>query len=835
MNYDIKTIAKVINGKILSSQLDEYCKIKRVLIDSRKIEVAFETIFFALKTTKNDGHKYIKELFDKGVRNFVVSDNSAIENIDRAANILLVDNTIESLQKLSEYHRKQFDIPVIGITGSNGKTIIKEWLAFLLSKHKNVIRSPKSYNSQIGVPLSVILIGEEHEIAVIEAGISKVGEMIKIEPIIMPDIGVFSNIGAAHNENFVSLSEKILEKLKLFKNSKRIIVSSKYKEIINTLNSSDEFANDPKNILFTWGQKNSDDLKIVNTKNENGSTLMTLKNQNDDIYKINIPYIDAASVENALHCFAVMYLLNLTDNNTLKLFNELPAVSMRLEQSEGMNSCTIINDAYNSDINSLSIALDFLSQQKQNPKKTIILSDILQTGLKSKELYSEVNKLFKERQINRLIGIGEDISKSQECFESVKEKDFFLSTDEFLKTDIRTLFSNETILIKGARVFEFENIFKKIEYSSHQTVLEINLNSLVNNLNAYRSIINQETKIMVMVKAFSYGSGSFEIANVLQYHNIDYLGVAYADEGVELRENGINLPIMVIAPEKASMEKLIKYKLEPEIYNMQSLYDIIGVVNKSKHSNPAPGGIKIHIEVDTGMHRLGFDEENINELISTLKNQPDMNVAGIFSHLSAADNEEEDFTNFQIQKFNKLYEKIADSLSYRPLKHILNSAGTLRFPDAQFDMVRLGIGLYGINTTNNKLLNLENVISLKTKILQIKNVRAGDRIGYGANTIVNRYSKVAVIPIGYADGFRRNLSHGKGKVFINNTACLVIGSVCMDLTMIDITSIDAKEGDTVVIFDENHTVNQFAKQMDIIPYEVLTGISRRVKRKYTFE
>jgi len=825
-NYSFAEIAKVLKGEIIQ-KASEDTAIRHLLTDSRMLVSPENTLFFALSSKRNDGHKYIEELYNKGVRSFVVTKPPEKIIIFPDANFLLVKNALTALQTLSAFHRKQFKIPVIGITGSNGKTIVKEWLYQLLCEDKKIVRSPKSYNSQIGVPLSVWQIEPEHELGIFEAGISEADEMGKLQAIIQPTIGIFTNIGQAHDENFFHTEQKISEKLNLFTKVEWLIYCTDFLEIKERIMHFDILKN---NKSFTWSKKTNADLKIKNIQKDNHKTTISGLYKNNTI-EIIIPFSDDASIENAIQCWCLMLLLGYSNDSIAKRMLLLSPVAMRLELKEGINNCSVINDSYNSDFNSLSIAIDFLNQQKQHRKKTIILSDIMQSGRDDDELYGEVARLISEKGIDRIIGIGKSIKRQANKFSI--EKYFYKSTEEFLKEFSFSEFNNETILLKGARIFEFENISKVLQQKAHETVLEINLNSLIHNLNYYRSLLKPSVKMMAMVKAFSYGSGSYEIANVLQYHLIDYLVVAYTDEGVELRKAGITTPIMVMNPEVQSFDMMIKCNLEPEIFSFRLLRLFEAAINNTKLADhPIP----IHIKLDTGMHRLGFESNDLPELIKIIKANPKIEIKSVFSHLAGSDEPaHDDFTHEQIERFKEMSEKIIKEFKYPILRHILNSAGISRFREAQFEMVRLGIGLYGVGSDQAEQSLLQNVSTLKTNISQIKTIYKGDTVGYGRKWKANKDSLIAAIPIGYADGLNRKLGNGKGKVFVNGKFVPIIGNICMDICMIDITNISAMEGDEVLIFGDVYPISQLAEEMETIPYEVLTSVSRRVKRVYFHE
>lgn len=796
--------------------------IKELLTDSRKLSSPLHTLFFALTTARNDGHRYIRELYEKGVRYFVVS--AVPDGNFSEANFLVINNPLEALQKLAAHHRSGFDFPVIGITGSNGKTIVKEWLWQLISQEKTIVRSPKSYNSQIGVPLSVWQMNNWHNLAIFEAGISEPGEMEQLEHIIRPDIGIFTNIGHAHDQYFLSKQQKAEEKLKLFRDCKTLVYCSDHKEIGYALRNSPYGIPD----LFDWGSTGNARLRIIQTQTGKSNTRITAVYQHRTM-EISIPFSDTASFENAMHCWAVMLLMGYGPDVTASRMLRLQPVAMRLEMKEGINGCSVINDAYSSDPESLAIALDFLVQQNQHERRTVILSDMLQNAGNEEELYGQIARMLINKGITRLIGIGPALCKHKKLFEI--PGGFYPGTDEFLKSFHPGDFHDESILIKGARIFGFERINKLLQQRSHETVLEVNLNALVHNLNYFRSRLNPGTKLMAMVKAFSYGSGSFEIANTLEWHRADYLAVAYADEGVELRKAGISLPIMVMNPEENGMDAMLRYNLEPEIYNFRTLSMLARAIKRKSDSQTA--AVKIHLKLDTGMHRLGFENNDIKPLADQLCTLKEITVQSVFSHLAGSEDPEMDaFTRQQIDCFRRMAEELTRRLGYPVIRHILNSAGINRFPDSQFEMVRLGISLYGISTDPGEQKSLETVSSLKTSISQIKVIRAGDTVGYNRSWKAEKESVIATIPVGYADGLSRRLGNGRGKMMVNGHIVPVAGNICMDMTMLDITGVSANEGDEVVVFGSDMPITRLAEAMDTIPYEILTGISRRVKRIY---
>ena len=795
-----------------------------LLIDSRQLIVSDQALFFAIISARNDGHKYIKDLYDKGVRAFVV--NRLPEEPYPEASFIQVADTLKALQTLAAFHRRQFDIPVIGITGSNGKTIVKEWLFQMLSPDFNIVRSPKSYNSQVGVPLSLWQMSEKNELAIFEAGISEPDEMIALQDMIRPTIGVFTNIGQAHDENFINRVQKAGEKLNLFTKAEQLVYCMDYADIQQVVIRSG-IASKVK--LFTWSRKFEDaDLFVCQgVKSENNTVI-------DCVYRgekqsFVIPFADAASIENAIHCISVCLLMHYEPLRIAERLKSLTPIAMRLEIKAGVNNCTIINDYYNSDVNSLAIALDVMNQQHQHKRHVVILSDILQSGRSEVDLYTEIGQLLRNKNVDMLIGIGDGISRQANKFEM--ESYFYSNVTDFLAHFPFSKFNNQTILLKGARAFEFERIGMELQEKAHETVLEINFNHLVNNLNYFRSRINPETKLMVMVKAFGYGSGNLEVSNVLQFHNVDYLTVAFADEGVELRRAGINLPIMVMSPEVNSYDNIIKYHLEPEVFSFRNLQFIEKALQNLALPESHP--LNVHIKLDTGMHRLGFSNNDLPELISRIKANPMLHVKSVFSHLATADNPAEDeFTLSQIKKFEEGSKIIVEAFPHKVLRHILNSAGILRFPQYQFDMVRLGIGLYGVPTCTADKDVLQTVVSLKTTINQIKRIPAGDSIGYNRHGRADHDMRIGIVPIGYADGLSRLLGNGNGKFYVNGQQVPVVGDICMDMCMLDLTNVEASEGDSVVIFDAEHDIADIAKACQTIPYEIMTRVSQRVKRVY---
>ncbi len=821
----VNQVADILKGELQCS--DALCefRISSVSIDSRTVFDPESTLFFALKTNRNDGHRYIADLVHTGVRAFVVSDFAdEYRNYNRCC-FVVVRDTLLALQNLAAWHRSQFDVPVVGITGSNGKTIVKEWL-FELLKDRAVIRSPKSYNSQVGVPLSVWNLGPEFELAIFEAGISMPGEMEKLQKIIRPTIGILTNIGEAHQENFTSKQEKLTEKLKLFESCQTLIYC-KDQALVHEMVSRGGVNPEVKLLSWSFVDQTSE---MYFSKQETSEGVEITTDFEGKNYRISFPFQDDASLENSGHCLALVLSQHWAEPSVLGLFRSLQPVAMRLEMKDGINNCLLINDYYNSDINSLQIALGFLNNHARTPysRKTVILSDIQQAGIPDELLYQEVARMLQLNKTSHLIGIGPKIRKHAHLFDLSSE--FYESTDLFLEAFDPGSFRQECLLLKGARDFHFERISSVLQKKYHQTVMEIDLNAMVGNLNFFRSAIRPETRIMIMVKAFSYGSGLTEIARILQFHKVDYLAVAVADEGIELRQAGIDLPILVMNPEEHSFENMIEFRLEPNIYS-EEIFDSFRRVLQQHAVVRYP----IHLKLDTGMHRLGFDsKDKVERIVQKLQVQNQMVVRSVFSHLAGADETVHDeFTMEQIHKFQEFSSLITEKLPYKIFRHILNSAGIERFPEYQFEMVRLGIGLYGVSACGNS--QVRSMSRLKTCISQIRRIGAGQTVGYGRKGVVDKETEIAVLPIGYADGYDRRLSNGVGKVYVNGQIASVIGNICMDMCMIDVTGLQVSVGDEVELMGEHILVSDMADTIGTIPYEILTGISQRVKRVYLQE
>ncbi|MBQ8702820.1 MAG: bifunctional UDP-N-acetylmuramoyl-tripeptide:D-alanyl-D-alanine ligase/alanine racemase [Bacteroidales bacterium] len=774
-------------------------EVLHLLTDSRSLTDPRGTLFFAIPTKRNSGTRYVDDLYRAGVRQFVVPDGSVFDYPD--ANIWQVSDVVTALQQVAADHRRQFDIPVVGITGSNGKTVVKDWLVQLLSPDRRVVASPKSYNSQIGVPLSVWQMSGEHEIALFEAGISQPGEMEALERVIQPTIGILTNIGSAHDENFASREQKLQEKMKLFSSCSVVISAS---------DCVPEAGNVP--------------LQLRSVAATDQSSTLSLRYRDTD-FSVTIPFTDRASQENVLACIALMLYLGYSPAVIADRCAQLTPVEMRMELGEGAGNSLLINDSYSLDLNSLTIALDYLAHQQHHFRRTLIMSDIPQAGLDDRTLYSQVARLLHQRGVGRFIGIGPAVSRCADLFSDM-ESSFYASTDDFLGRHDRNSFHNETILLKGARSFGFERIAKVLQRKSHETVMEVNLDALVHNLNYYRSQLQPSTRLMAMVKASSYGAGTVEVASTLQFNHVDYLTVAYVDEGVELRRNGITLPIMVMNPEPAGFDDIVRYRLEPDIYSFRILDLFAAHLRAGGHAD-----FPIHIEFDTGMHRLGFTGADVEALLRRLEELKGvLRVQSVFSHLACSEDPAMDaFTRRQIARLREW------SAALPGIKHILNSSGISRFPEAQMDMVRLGIGLYGVAPEPDVQRQLRQVSRLVTRISQIKDIPAGDTVGYNCRWQASRPSRIAILTIGYADGLHRGLGNGNGRVAIGGREAPIIGSICMDMCFVDVTDLPCREGDRAVIFGEGDLLQRNATAAGTIPYELLTAVSPRVKRVYYHE
>ena len=793
MKYRLKELASLCGGELLGTD----ATVMRVSTDSRTLSEPDGTLFVALRSARRDGNRYIAELYRRGVRAFL-TDSPVDEKAYPLAGFVRCADSLEALQKLAADHRTSLKGTVVAITGSNGKTVVKEWIAQLCPPQIRLFRSPKSYNSQIGVALSLLMAEPDDRIVLIEAGISQRGEMARLERMIRPDLGIVTNIGDAHQENFDSPPQKADEKLTLFEHTPTIVYN----------------AADP--LLARLVPERYDDRKLIGVE--------PAERELD-----GLPFDDPASRANAALALALYGALGFDTEPIRKRLPRLQSVAMRLELKDGINGCKIVNDTYNSDINSLEIALQYLSATSGNRDKVLILSDIDQSGLPSDELYARVAELVRANGISELIGIGEEIFRHAALFDCRKE--FYLSTDNFLKAGERARFVRKSILLKGGRRFRFERIGRVLENKIHTTVLEVDLDRMLHNLNYFRGLLRPGERMMAMVKAAGYGSGTFEVANLLERQGVDFLAVAFADEGVTLREAGITMPIVVLNADSDSFDLMLDYRLEPEIYSRSSLRSFTEAVRRH-----GAGRSPIHIKLDTGMHRLGFERADIEPLIDTLRETPEVYVRTVFTHLAGSDEaRHDDFTRSQIALFRELSDRIAAAFpELHILRHIDNSAGIERFPEAQFDMVRLGIGLYGIGFVHQE--NLLPVSTLRSRIVQIKEIPVGDTVGYGRHGVAkDRPVRTATVPIGYADGLNRRLSCGRWSFIVNGRKAPIFGNICMDTCMIDITGIDAREGDTVTIFGDGATVIEMAEALGTIPYEIMTSVSTRVKRVYTKE
>ena len=832
MNYQVSHIAKILNAEAV---IFKDALVEHLLFDSRKVFFPASSLFFALKGHRRNGHKFIPELYKKGVRNFVVSEDLSDQDLPEA-NMLIVDDGLKALQKLATAHRKLFRYPVIGITGSNGKTIVKEWLYQLLHENFNIVRSPKSYNSQIGVPVSVWEMSRQHNLGIFEAGISQMGEMENLQEIIQPTIGILTNIGEAHSEGFENADKKAAEKIKLFKGAELIIYCSDdwlaEKAIVIQHEAGYHKTGKYPFRIFSWGRMRKSSLQILEVQKGQLETRIIAFYQKAEV-SIVIPFTDDASIQNAISCWCVLLHLSIKDMLISRRMKLLQPVNMRMELKKGINHCTIINDSYSADLSSLHIALNFLQQHSRVSKKTLILSDFFQTGLKNEELYKQIASDIAHYDIDRVIGIGLNITRHlkplQGSANKINKIEFYSSTDDFITRLRVSDFKDETILVKGARVFHFERIIQLLEQKVHQTELEINLNAVVHNLNQYQQLLSSSTKIMAMVKAFAYGSGGAEIANKLQYLKVDYLGVAYADEGVELRKAGNTLPMMVMNAETSTFDVLVNNNLEPTIFSFSMLKELDNFLKREGIKN-----YPVHLELETGMNRLGFEKDEVSKLAKELSATSSFRVKSVFTHLAASEEPEQDeFTNQQFEFFNTACNDLKKALDYSFLCHIANSAAILRHPKLHLDMVRLGIGLYGVDSASSGKIDLQPVAKLKSTIAQVKQLKKGESVGYNRRSVLKRDSVIATVSIGYADGYRRILGNGVGSMWVKEQLAPVIGTICMDMTMIDVTDIPGiKQGDEVIVFGKELPIQKLAGWAGTIPYEMMTGISQRVKRVY---
>ncbi len=803
-----------------------------LLTDSRSLSVPEQTVFFALTTPHGDGHHYIQQLYDRGVRHFVVRN----DDVERQqhwqqhcpdAVFHLTSDTLAELQYVVAKHRQQFHIPVVGITGSNGKTIVKEWLYQLLSPDKMVTRSPRSYNSQIGVPLSVFLLNKHSQIGVFEAGISRVGEMQRIAPVIDSTIGVLTNIGAAHQEHFASLEQKLQEKLQLFVHTPTIVYCTD-----DALIGKEMIRQYSDRTLIGWSMHDAHaPIYIYGVRHTAHTISFSCQAHVDGLpaqFAASIPFTDEASLHNAVNAAVVALLLGMPADVVTQRLQQLEPVAMRLEVKQGVRRCTVINDSYNSDLPSLDIALDFMHRRTDALRQhcTLVLSDIDQSGLRQEQLYGEVADLIHHRGVGRLVTVGPHLAQCRHLFAPTPTV-CFNNVNELIASQLLRELHDEIILLKGARRFRFEQLAELLAEKVHETTLEVDLTGLVDNLNHYRSLLRPTTRLMCMIKADAYGAGAIEVAKTLAEHHVDYLAVAVADEGVALRAQGITTSVVVMNPEVAALRTLFDYRLQPEVYSFRILDALIeegrreGIVN-----------FPIHIKIDTGMHRLGFHPiDDLPLLIERLQHQRVLLPSSVFTHFVGADSDDfDDYSQQQYQLFTSAADSLQAAFSHHILRHINNSAGIEHFPEWQLNMCRLGLGLYGVSPRGYHLLH--NVLTLRTTILQIHALAAGETVGYSRRTTLQRDSRVAAIPIGYADGLSRQFGNGNAYCIVNGKQAPYVGNICMDVAMIDVTDITCQEGDSVEIFGLQLPITTLANVAHTIPYEVMTAVSNRVKRIY---
>jgi alanine racemase len=822
MKYSIEEVCRITSARCVG-RADGWVQL--LLTDSRSLSFPEVSLFFALKTERNDGHHYVSELYRRGVRHFVVSQLPG-KDLAEDANYLVVESPLHALQMLATHHRMQYSVPVVGITGSSGKTVVKEWIYQLLSPDKVVTRSPKSYNSQIGVPFSVWQLRQETELGLFEAGISQPGEMEILERIIRPQVGVLTNIGQAHQENFASLEEKCREKLLLFKNSNIVVCNTD-----NPVVASQVDAAELSKRLFRWSMRDdSADLFVTSLVKRECITHVTYMYEHC-MYSYDLPMTDDASIGNSVCALATCLILGASPEVLNRRMERLEPVALRLEVKEGINRCVLISDSSGNDLKSLDIALDFAHRRQTQShcrRLTLILSDILDNGISPDRLYADAGKLCRERGVDYVVGVGPEICHHTASFEM--QSNFYASTKDLVESGALDKLCDELILLKGASPFRFDRLSRRLELRVHETTLQVNLTALVDNLNYYRSFLKQSTKMVCMVKASAYGAGAIEVSRTLQDHGVDYLAVAVADEGVELRRAGIKANIMVMNPEMSAFQDMFDYKLEPEVYNFRLLEALLKAAEKQGVSN-----FPVHIKLDTGMHRLGFHpEEDMDTLIECLKQQNNLIPRSIFSHFVGSDGDDfNDFTTWQFERFDKASSKFCSSFAHPILRHICNTAGIERFPQYQMDMVRLGLGLYGVDPYSNRMIH--NVSTLQSTILQLRDVPAGDTVGYSRRGVLHRDSRIAAVPIGYADGLNRRLGRGNGYCLVNGQKAPYVGNICMDVCLVDVTDIQCREGDAVIIFGDDLPVTVLSNILETIPYEVLTSVSTRVKRVYTQE
>ena len=827
MNYSITEISNVLEltGERI---IDEDAIVSQLLTDSRSLTQPEETIFFALRTEADDGHNYIPDLFGKGVRNFVVASDYFPLPEYASANYLQVESPLEALQTLATYHRRRFrELPVIGITGSRGKTTVKEWLYQLLKDDYRIVRSPRSYNSQIGVPLSLWDIDNNTDLAIIEAGISTTGEMDNLQAMIRPTVGIITNLGSEHNDGFASMEQKAQEKAKILFNCECIVYCADDPLVTHTIAPLVE---SDVAVAMSWSRNHCEaPLQIDGTdRTENATTLHYTCD--DEPGTVTIPFTADRDLDNAITCLAVLLHLGIDREVIAQRMATLTPVGTRLNVIEGVNNCTVIVDSYTSDYNSLTPALNFMTRRAGNRPCTVILSDLSNESYSGDELYIRVSELLKTKRVNRLIGIGKEMCRYSHYFEVLPQSRFYHDTQDFIADVAKGDFEDETVLIKGDPSFGFSQIIDLLEAKQHITVMEVDLNALAHNFKFFKSLIKPGTKTIGMVKASGYGAGSYEIAKTLQDCGCDYLAVAVHDEGVELRKASITMPVIVLNPNGVNYKAMFQYRLEPELYSLEMARDLI-----KEGKRYGVQGFPVHIKIDSGMHRLGFTREQLPELIDLLKSQDVIVPASVFSHLSVADEPNQDaYTQAQFDYFDACSEQLQQAFGHHIMRHILNTSGVVRFPEHQYDMVRVGIGLYGIRTLfDGSEDTLKPVSALRSVIISIKDWPAGTTVGYSRRGVLERDSRIATVNIGYADGFDRHFGNGHVSMWVGGKLCPTVGNVCMDAVMIDITDVPScKVGDTVEIFGEHVPVEQLSEARGTIPYEILTSVSPRVKRVY---
>ena len=811
MNYTTKQIAEITGSQIIG---DGSLHVKNIAYDSRTLFSVSDSAFLAINTTKNSGEKYIQSAIEKGI-DIIISEHHhpQYDNITW----IIVDNSMKFLQKIAKFHLEEFNLKTIGITGSNGKTIVKEWLYQSLFHDYATVKSPKSFNSQLGLPLSLLEINKKHQLGIFEVGISKPNEMSILTDIFSPQIGILTHIGSAHSSNFHSEEELIAEKIYLFKNSEIIIYNGDNELVVNKIN-----AGYSSKKLISFGFKKENNVSIINDWKDKSQEVL-IKHFNEE-FSVPVYQRDEATISNVLCVISVLKEFGFDHARIVEKLNVLKSIEMRLESVNGVRNNLIINDSFNLDLDSLKIAFQNIKEYNK-PQKALILTDFVE-GKNADQLYQEVAALTNEQKFNSVFLIGNEITKFERVFEAATFT--FNNTTELIDNVAINQIENHLILLKGARKFEIEKVKSYLELQKHDTVLEVNLNSILHNINVHRALLKPETKMMAMVKAYSYGLGGYEIAEFLQHHHIDYLGVAYADEGVDLRKSGITTPIMVMNPEQHSYNIIIDYNLEPEIYSFR----VLELFNEKLNQKGIQQRYPLHIKLETGMHRLGFKKHELGDLIKKL-NSMNVKVQSIFSHLSSSDDEgEKEYTLQQIHIFNENSLKLMAGLNNQPIRHILNTSGIVNFSAYQFDMVRIGIGMVGVSANVEIKKRLKSAVTFKTVISQISAVKEGESVGYNRKFKATQNTNIATIPVGYADGIPRLVGNNVGFVGIRKNLFPIVGNVCMDMMMIDLGDFLAKEGEEVIIFNSNPSLEDFAAYCKTISYEVLTSISRRVKRIY---